>query len=46
MNTLAWQDPDTGLYFRLQSILDRNTMLRIAERVEQAQSSGQSGSIA
>ena len=46
MNTLAWQDPDMGLYFRLQSILDRNTMLRIAERVEQAQSSGQSGSIA
>ncbi len=34
MNTLAWQDPDTGVYFRLQSILDKDTMLRIAESVK------------
>ena len=46
MNTLAWQDPDTGLYFRLQSILDKDIMLHIAEQVASVQSSGQSGSIA
>lgn len=33
-NTLAWQDPDTGVYFRLQSIWDQATMLRIAENIE------------
>ena len=43
MNTLAWQDPDTGLYFRLQSILDKDIMLHIAEQVASVQSSGQSG---
>ena len=43
MNTLAWQDPDTGLYFRLQSILDKDIMIHIAEQVASVQSSGQSG---
>ena len=33
-NTLAWQDPDTGVYFRLQSILDQEAMLRIAENIK------------
>ena len=37
MNTLAWQDPETGIYFRLQSVLDRDTMLRMAEWIEQAE---------
>ena len=34
MNTLAWQDPETGVYFRLQSILNKDTMLRMAESVK------------
>lgn len=34
MNTLIWQDPDTGVTFRLQSILDKDTMLRIAENIK------------
>ena len=34
MNTLAWQDEATGIYYRLQSILDRDTMIRIAENVK------------
>lgn len=33
MNTLAWQDPETGVYFRLQSILDKDTMIRMAENI-------------
>lgn len=33
MNTLSWQDPNTGVHFRLQSILDQDTMLRIAGNV-------------
>ena len=33
-NTLAWQDPDTGVYFRLQSIQDQDTMVRMAESVK------------
>lgn len=34
VNTLAWQDPDTGVYFRLQSILDQKTMVRMAENIK------------
>lgn len=33
-NTLAWQDPDTGVYLRLQSIQDQDTMVRMAENVK------------
>lgn len=33
MNTLAWQDPETGIYFRLQGILDKGTMIRMAESI-------------
>ena len=32
MNTLAWRDPVTGTYCRLQSILDQDTMIHIAEK--------------
>lgn len=31
MNTLAWADPETGIYYRLQSVLDMETMSRIAQ---------------
>lgn len=34
LNTLAWQDGDTGIHYRLQSILDMDTMIRIAENVK------------
>ena len=34
LNTLAWQDEDTGIHYRLHSILDMDTMIRIAENVE------------
>ena len=34
MNTLAWRDPDTGTYCRLQSILDMDIMIRIAENAQ------------
>ena len=33
LNTLAWQDAETGIHYRLQSILDMDTMIRIAENV-------------
>lgn len=33
VNTLAWTDPDTGLYFRIHGTVDQDTMLHIAERV-------------
>lgn len=33
MNSLVWTDPETGTHFKLQSILDMDTMIRIAERV-------------
>lgn len=33
LNTLLWDDPDTGTRFRLLSGLDRETMLRVAENV-------------
>lgn len=35
MNTLVWQDSDTGIHFKIQSVLDRETMVRIACGVEQ-----------
>ena len=34
VNILAWQDPDTGIFFRLQSTLDKDTMLRIAASIQ------------
>lgn len=34
MNTLVWMDSNTGIYFKLQSILDMDTMIRIAENVK------------
>lgn len=34
VNTLAWQDPDTWVYFRLQSIQDQDMMVHIAENVK------------
>jgi len=34
MNTLVWTDSDTGTYFKLQSILDMDTMIRMAENVK------------
>ena len=34
MNTLMWSDSDTGTNFKLQSILDMDTMIQIAENVE------------
>ena len=34
LNTLAWQDAETGIYYRLQSILDMDTMIRMAENVK------------
>ena len=37
VSTLAWEDPDTGLYFRIHGTVDRDTILRIAEGVEQAE---------
>ena len=32
VSTLAWNDPDSGLSFRLQGPLDQDTMIRIAEQ--------------
>jgi len=35
MNTLAWQDAETGIYYRLQSsVFDMEIMTRIAEYEE------------
>lgn len=34
MNTLAWQDPHTGVHYRLQSILPQDEMLRMANSVD------------
>ena len=34
MNTLMWTDSDTGTYFKLQSILNMDTMIRIAENIK------------
>lgn len=34
VNTLAWTDPDTGLYFRIHGTVDKDTMLHIAEQVK------------
>lgn len=36
VNTLAWTDPDTGIFFRIHGTVDQNTMLRIAEHVKRA----------
>jgi hypothetical protein len=33
MNTLAWTDPETGIYYRLQSVLQKTTMINIAENI-------------
>ena len=33
VNTLAWTDPDSGLFFRLHGTLDRETLVRIAEQI-------------
>lgn len=33
-NTLAWKDPNTGIYFRIHGTVDKETMIRIAERVK------------
>ena len=33
LNTLAWQNTETGIYYRLQSILDMDTMNQIAEHI-------------
>lgn len=33
-NTLAWQDPDTGVSYLLQGILEKDAMIRIAENVK------------
>lgn len=34
MNTLAWKDPGTGVYYRLQSILDKDTTIHIASKIK------------
>ena len=34
LGTLLWQDEASGLYCRLQSILDQETLLRMAESVQ------------
>ena len=34
MNTLAWKDPGTGVYYRLQSILDKDTTIHIASEIK------------
>ena len=33
MNTLAWADSETGVYYRLQSVLEMDDMIRVAQRV-------------
>lgn len=33
-NTLAWKDPETGLYFRIHGPVDKETMIHIAEQVK------------
>ena len=33
MNTLAWTDSETGIYYRLQSVMERETMIRVAESI-------------
>ena len=34
VNTLAWTDPDSGIFFRLHGTLDRETLVRIAEQIQ------------
>lgn len=33
VNTLAWDDPDTGIHFRLHSTVNLDTLLRVAESI-------------
>lgn len=33
MNTLAWTNPETGVFYRLQSVMEKETMIRVAEKV-------------
>lgn len=33
VNTLTWEDPDSGIFFRLHGTVDKDTLLRIAEGV-------------
>lgn len=35
-NTLAWKDPETGLYFRIHGTADKETMIHIAEQVKKS----------
>ncbi len=35
-NTLAWKDPETGLYFRIHGTVDKETMIHIAEQVKKS----------
>lgn len=37
VNTLAWTDPDTGLFFRLHGTVDRDTLIRMAESIAAAE---------
>lgn len=35
-NTLAWKDPETGLYFCIHGTADKETMIHIAEQVKKS----------
>ena len=35
VSTLAWKDPDTGLYFRIHGTADQDTLVRLAEQVRE-----------
>lgn len=34
VNVLAWEDPDTGIFFRLHGTVGKSTLLRIAEDIQ------------
>lgn len=34
VNALAWEDPDTGIFFRLHGTVGKSTLLRIAEGIQ------------
>ena len=34
VNTLAWTDPDTGIYFRLHGTVDKDILIRIAQQIK------------
>ncbi len=36
VNTLAWTDPDTGLFFRLHGTVDQDTLIRVAGSIAAA----------